>query len=242
MIFFNNLNKYKKDIAHGIMEIADGSANPFSDKDAAKNVINAVKKIGLKRNVGDLVFSQQIHSANMCFCQNGGIIKLRTDAMVTNKKSLVLVVKTADCLPILFYDPANKIAGAIHAGRAGLEKEIIRKTIRRAGVDAENLIVGIGPHIRKCCYYLRGNVLEKYKKSNKFKKYLDERDGKVYLDLTAVAIDQLISSGVKMENIEDKNICTFCQGEGRFFSARRREKEAISKRQHKCFGSFISIL
>ena len=240
MIFFNNLNQYKNEIIHGVMEISDGSANPFSNQKAVENVLKSLKKLGFNFKPNNLVFADQIHSANSCFCQEGGIIKLKTDALISNRKKIVLVIKTADCLPILFYDYKNKIISAVHAGRKGLEKGIIGKTIRKSGVEPKNLIIGIGPHIKKCCYYLRGGAVKKYQSD---KKYTIRKNGKIYLDLTKMAVDQLTGIGVKKENIEDSGICTFCQGKGRFFSARRREIEKNkTKEKHACFGSFIALI
>lgn len=122
------------------------------------------------------------------------------------------------------------------------QKILLKKTIKLARVNPTHLIVGIGPHIRKCCYFLRGESLGKYTK-RKWRAYTEERGGKVYFDLTKIAINQLVDSGVKMENIEDSKICTFCQGRGRFYSARRKEIEGSkSKERFPCFGSFIGLI
>lgn len=245
MIFFRNLKQHKN-IAHGVLERKDGSVNSFSNIKSEENVLRAVRDLGCGQvTVEDLIFAGQVHGDNIHYCPPdiGGYIKLNADGLASAAFGQILVIKTADCLPILIYDPEKNQVAAIHAGRMGLIKGVIQKAIAVLNPNSESLIVGIGPHIKKCCYFLRKKD-EEYVKNPKWQKYTEERDGKYYFDLTRIAFDQLQDLGVKGENIEDMGICTFCEAE-RFFSARKRDAEpnyyARENENFPCFGSFIGL-
>jgi len=242
MIFFENLKK-QKNLIHGVLERKDGSVNPFSNPKSEENILKVLKKLGFKNcQVDNLIFAEQVHGTNVYFCPSdiGGYIKLQTDGLISQTPGQILVIKTADCLPLLIYDPLKKKVGAIHAGRKGLMKGIIEEAIKTFG-SSSSLVVGIGPHIRKCCYSL--SERNKVYFQVPWKKYLQKRNNQFYFDLTQIAKDKLLKIGVKKENIEDSGICTFCQGK-RFFSARKKAEKPNSPAQDKfpCFGSFIGLL
>ena len=246
MIFFKNFQKYKN-IIHGVLEKKDGSVNPFSNPKTEENILNALKKIGFKNySAEDLIFADQVHSSRVYFCPSGvgGYIKLQTDGLITKARNKILIIKSADCVPILVYNPKQKKVGAIHAGRKGIVKGIIEAALEFFGSDVSSLVVGIGPHIRRCCYYLRKES-RKLAQNNEFKAYIQKRNRRFYFDLTKIVIDKFLKAGVKRENIEDCGICTFCQWK-RFYSARKREErpEIYPKKDGSfpCFGSFIGLL
>lgn len=198
MLFFKNLQQYKN-VIHGVLERKDGSVNPLSNPKTEENVLKALKEVGYEgAAVSNLVFAEQVHGTEVHFCgDTGGYIKLNADGLITEIPGQILVVKTADCVPILIYDPVQNRVAAVHAGRKGLLKGIIKNALTVLESRGKDLIIGLGPHIRKCCYYF---------------------------DLTQVVFDQLAMAGVKKENIEDCGVCTFCSAND-FFSARKKESQ-----------------
>lgn len=238
MLFFRIFSK-EKDIIHGILEKKDGPVNLFSRPTGIENVLKMVKKLGWKNITQEnLVFAQQVHGNKFFVCPSrplGGYIKLGVDALISQNKNQILVIRTADCLPILIFDRKEKKVAILHAGREGLLKKIILKTIKGLRSQPENLLVGIGPHIRKCCYFLRKNKMDLLKRKD-LQKFIEKRGKKFYLDLTKMAIDQLLKAGVKKENIEDLKICTFCQGKNFFSFRKTKKKEKLLE-----FGSFIGL-
>lgn len=226
MIFFKNLKK--EGIFHGILERKEAKIRSLSDYFSILKFCLFLKKQFKKDiKVEDLVFAQQIHKNKVYFLkekERGGIIKLGVDGILTREKGKILVLRTADCLPILLYSKKEKLIGAIHAGKKGLFLGILEKAFKFLPKDST--IVGIGPHIRVCCYSQK-NVKKGYEK------FYQKRKGKIYLDLTKLAIEKMITLGIKKENIEDLGICTFCQND-RFFSYRKGERYR--------FLSFIGIL
>ncbi len=88
------------------------------------------------------------------------------DGVITRTPGLLLVVKTADCLPLLIVDPKQRAIGAIHAGWRGTVKRIAEKGVgemrRQFGSEPADLLVAIGPGIRQCCYTVGEEVREQF--------------------------------------------------------------------------------
>lgn len=75
------------------------------------------------------------------------------DGLVTTLPGVGLVIRVADCLPVLFADPVARVVGAAHAGRAGLVAGVLPATVRRmADLGARGITAWIGPHVCGSCY------------------------------------------------------------------------------------------
>jgi len=102
-----------------------------------------------------LVRMEQEHTANLAIIEtNSQTLIANTDALITKQKNILLAIKTADCLPILFSHPSGVI-GVIHAGRAGTTQHITEQTLQvlKSKFDiVENLTVWFGPRICADCY------------------------------------------------------------------------------------------
>lgn len=247
MLFLKNLKK-QKGIIHGIMEIKDGSFNFFANPNSIDNLLMGLEKLKIKKSAEDIILADQVHGKNVHIVPSNlsGYIKLGVDGLVSKKPGQIIAVKTADCLPVLIFNPKREMVGAIHAGREGLRKGILQETIAKMG-DASSLIIGIGPHIKKCCYSFAlqdKRICKKNTRDPFWEDYIQEKDHTLYLDLTQVAVDQLEKLGVQQKNIEVLEFCTFCD-QKRFFSSRARKKEsAIYKKygRHPLMGSFIGLV
>jgi YfiH family protein len=84
------------------------------------------------------------------------------DALITNQPGVLLVVQTADCVPILFADTKNRAVAAIHSGWRGTLARIAVKTLGRMkmefGTEPEDVIAAVGPAIGRCCYEVGSDV------------------------------------------------------------------------------------
>lgn len=77
-----------------------------------------------------------------------------TDAIYTSLSNIALAVKFADCMPLVIYHP-KKVICVIHAGRAGTQKQIVKKTLLKLTSKLntkENYEIYIGAHICKKCH------------------------------------------------------------------------------------------
>jgi len=151
----------------------------------------------------------------------------RADALVTDLPGVVLTILTADCVPILLYDPVQRAIGAVHAGWRGTQQEIVRKTIERMGeqygTKPEDLITGIGPAIGGCCYEVGGEVAKHF--IDYPEAWTDKGEGKYLLDTKRINARQLIELGVPEAQIEISPYCTSCDVD-RFFSYRAEQGTA----------------
>jgi hypothetical protein len=136
----------------------------------------------------------------------------KADGIMTAIPDITLLMRFADCVPVMVADPVKKIVGIYHAGwqgtllKIGAEFISIMKTMFQS--KAENLIAGIGPSICSECYRV-GDELEK-KFSNAFGKegnrFLKGVNGSFYLDLWKA--NRLILEECGVKNIEVAGICT----------------------------------
>ncbi len=148
-----------------------------------------------------------------------------TDALITDCPGVMLAVQTADCIPVLCYDPIRQAVAAIHAGWKGTLGNIAAKTIaamtERFGTRPADVIAGIGVGAGVCCYEVGDEVVEKLIPlfSNYFDYIGKNNKGNNYLDLKGINRRLLIEAGVLPENISARPECSICENE-RFFSAR----------------------
>lgn len=149
-----------------------------------------------------MVKMHQVHGNNVVRVakkDDGKTIK-NCDAMITNENNIELCVRVADCLPIFVRDKKGRGIGLIHAGWRGLENKIISKTIKKMvsefSLEPSELDIGIGPHICKKHYEVKGAVSAKF-------------GGVKFLDLAQVAKEELISLGVKSKDITIDKTCTY---------------------------------
>ena len=247
MIKSKKLKKFKN-IKHGFFNSAGGISLGFykslncgiGSKDKKKNVINNLKivskKIGIKKN--KLILLSQIHS-NKIYCLNKTPKKkLVGDGVITSSKGLAIGILTADCAPILFYDPKKNIIGAVHAGWKGAYKKIGKKIVNyleKKGSKPNNICAVIGPCISQNNYEVKDDLKRKLLNQNiKNKKYFKKYKNIIFFNLKDYIFSQLKSAGIN--NIEIIKKDTF-NTKNKFFSARRSLKNKIDD-----YGRNISII
>ena len=145
------------------------------------------------------------------------------DALVTADDGVVLVVFSADCTPILLYDPVTGIVGAAHAGWRGTAADIAGKTVAAMaalGADPANIHAAIGPNIGQCCFETQSDVPEAMVKvlGGQAEEFIASRGRSYYVDLKGVNKALLERAGVR--HVEVSRLCTCCR-EDLFWSYRR---------------------
>lgn len=146
------------------------------------------------------------------------------DGFVTNIPGVTLVVKIADCLPILLEDADVGVIGAVHAGWRGSARSIVLRALDKMealGARRENIRAVIGPRIGPCCFEVKEDfVLEYLSLTGEFgRNFLYTRGDKIFCDLPSLNKELLITGGVRAEHIEDSGLCTCCDPKT-FFSHR----------------------
>ena len=181
-----------------------------------------------------LVFPSQTHSINVR--RVVGPLKpgelADTDALITDAPGLCISVMSADCVPVLLYDPLHRAAAAVHAGWRGTVGKIVARTVMAMkdafGSNPEDLIVGIGPSICADVYEVGEEVLTAVEDAFGDTEGLILRrtaEGKGYIDLWEANRRQLLAAGVLPTSIEIAGLCTYLHAD-QFFSARKSKNQA----------------
>jgi polyphenol oxidase len=151
-----------------------------------------------------------------------------TDALITNVPSIVLAIKTADCVPILLFDHVKKVIGAVHSGWKGTAQNIIGKTIEKMtsifDSQPSDIIAAIGPCIGQRNYEVGIDVVQKIESIMSVQKpvfyYKNHETRKAFIDLALTNSQLLKQAGVLENKIETSGFCSFTM-KNDFFSARR---------------------
>ena len=151
------------------------------------------------------------------------------DGYITGERGVVLGIKTADCVPILFEaekDGEIVAIGATHAGWRGTVAKIAPKCVRllceNYSVSPENIRVAIGPCIHKCCYEVGGDFVGEVSKAlggKTAEKFVTREGDRLVCDLVELNCYLLIDCGILKEHIDVIDECTCCNPE-KFFSHR----------------------
>lgn len=183
-----------------------------------KNDLHNPEGIGIKS--AEIITAEQLHGNKVVIIKNNKNKLIKgADGMIT-KESFTLGIRTADCLPIFFYDPGDNIIAAIHAGWKGLYKGIINNAItsmEKIGSKSRNIKAAVGPHIGACCYDVSRTRIDKFQN---YKSVSSQQ----FLDLGKIAREQMLLAGIRAENIDISAICTNC--DLRFWSFRRDRQKA----------------
>ena len=159
----------------------------------------------------------QVHSANVQVVNKPGSrnsVLVQGDAMISNTPGLLMLMRFADCVPILFFDPVKNAAGIAHAGWKGTVKEVVIAVVNELksqfGTNPADLLTGIGPSIGPDHYEIGDEVIEEVKRTfqNNWAKILIISPDSVKLDLWEANKISLRNAGVK--HIETAEICTAC--------------------------------
>ena len=108
------------------------------------------------------VFPIQTHTARVCTPDED---LNNCDALVTNQPNLWLGIRTADCLPLLLYDPTARVIGLAHCGWRGTAQGLPAATMARMielGANPANTIADIGPHICPKCFEVGPEVAAQF--------------------------------------------------------------------------------
>jgi len=215
----------------------------INSKDNKENIIQNINIVSKKLNCEKkpIIALNQNHGNKVICFNNQKDIKnnIIGDAIVTTLKNVAISVLTADCVPILFYNPKKKIIGCVHAGWKGALNGIIENTVDKfmeLNSNTRDLLAAIGPCISHRHYEVGHDFYKKFVDQNNNnqqffivlnnKKYLFNIRGYINAKLTRLGIN----------NIDHIEMDTFSNKEN-FFSYRRSKKNG-----DKDYGRCISVI
>lgn len=147
------------------------------------------------------------------------------DALISNAKNIIMGISTADCIPVIVYDPVHHAAAAIHAGWKGTRLMIVSKTLQEMqkvyGTNPSDCTAAIGPGISQDSFEVGQEVVDAFVEAGfEMADYVIMKK-KPHIDLKALNKYQLTSMGLKDNNIIVSDIDTFTDVD--YFSARREQ-------------------
>lgn len=226
----------------------------FSVEDAKENVLENFRRIGecFGKTPEDFVLSKQSHETKVLKVgtkdRGKGITKDRDyegiDALITDEKGIILSCFSADCVPILFYDPIHKAVGACHSGWRGTKGKILQNVVeemrKHFTSNPGEILIAIGPSICKEQYVVSEDLalsfLEDYPDLGEDTASPIQRisKDKFQLDLWDLNRRIALDCGIKEEHISISGYCTMENPE-LFFSHR------YSQGKRGLQGAFICL-
>ena len=154
-------------------------------------------KTVLKEIKSDINFAEmkQPHSSEVKIINNEGLYN--SDGIETNTQDLPLVVRVADCIPILM--KSKNLISAVHAGWRGMNNSIFEKSLKNH--DFKSLKISIGPHAKECCYEVKEDLKLLFPLST------IELNGRYYLNLRKRIEDFCIKENIELEIFQQCTIC-----------------------------------
>lgn len=189
-----------------------------------------------------LVSLYQVHSADVVTVEAPFPANERpkADAMVTRVPGIALGIATADCGPILFADPENRVIGAAHAGWKGALTGVIGTTVaamERLGAERSSIVAVLGPTISQVNYEVGPDFVARFTaEAPGMEGFLGpgQKPGHAQFDLPGFILARLNEAGIG--EAAALNRCTYAEPD-RFYSFRR-----TTHRSEPDYGRLISAI
>lgn len=162
-----------------------------------KNLKFVRKSIGAKK----LITLNQIHSAKCLVVNEKSESDQKADALVTQSNDIALGILTADCVPVLLFDPEKKIIGAAHTGWKGAKGGVIENTIEKMaslGSSCGDIVAAIGPCVHVDSYEVGEDFL-----SNFPAEYFTKIRDKNHFDIVKFCYDRLKENGISKISVDE---------------------------------------
>jgi polyphenol oxidase len=152
------------------------------------------------------------------------------DWIISNVPKLAIGILTADCVPLLLYDPTSHTVCTIHAGWRGATDGVICNALtaihEHFNIQLQNIQVYIGPHARTCCYQVDTPFYEVVMQKKWGTSAWYKKNDQLFFDLYACCTEQLYCAGITPAQITDHKICTVCTTN---YCSYRRDKEQAGR-------------
>jgi YfiH family protein len=231
MIIRSQLLSEFNTIVHGISTKLGGSHEPpfynnmslyIGDNRDTVRKNREIFYTALGVNERQVAYAGQIHSSNIAIVNEPGLYR-STDALITDRKNIFLVISVADCFPVILYDSRKNVVSNIHSGWRGTASKIVAKTIELMGKifnsDTGDINVFIGPGISGDFFVVDSEVAAKFNPEH----VSGLADGKYRVDLKAEIYEQALGMGIDIARIEVSGLCTYREKD--LLHSYRRDKE-----------------
>lgn len=218
---------------HGLLNKIGGSDYNFrtatQEVSIKKDVERFLKEAGMSQ-AKTVYTGTQIHGKHVAYAdgENGESFVIgrhfeKTDGLITNQPGVALLIKYADCTPVVLYDPVEKVQASVHSGwRSTVQKishEAIYQMVENFDCKKENILAYLGPSIDQENYEVGAEVYEAFRGESNRELYFKPHGEKYLLNMSEANYQLLLKAGLSPENIEVNSQSTYT--DERLHSARR---------------------
>jgi YfiH family protein len=162
------------------------------------NLARIFDTLGIRQD--RVVTAWQVHGSHAAVVgvNHHGTVLDSTDALLTQSQDTYLLMRFADCLPLLLYDPVKRAVGLVHCGWRGVVSGVVANAVQALqesfGSRSEDTLAALGPAIRPCCYEVGPEVTEQIRQvfRNGDELLLRQSDGRAHFDLPGAVRAQLL--------------------------------------------------
>lgn len=207
---------------HGLKNYIAGTDYNFRYQKAGRSVKEDVQKVLSKMTIHpkEIYTGQQVHSANIAYVngENGdafvfGKTFKETDGLIIDQPNVALLIKFADCTPVVLFDPVAQVLASVHSGWRGTTQRISLKAIDKMVNDfkckKENILVYLGPSIDIDHYEVGSEVYDAFETFENRDQFFRPIGKKYQLSMLDANLDILKGAGICSENIEMEKASTF---------------------------------
>ncbi|GAB4521453.1 MAG: peptidoglycan editing factor PgeF [Anaerolineales bacterium] len=182
----------------------------------------------------------QVHGREVICARSprNGADYAQADAILTDTPGLTLMMRFADCVPVMLYDPRQRVGGLVHAGWQGTVAGVVQAAVERMtavyGSRPADILAGIGPSIGPDHYQVGENVIERVRQTfgTQCDDVLQTVNGGTHFDLWQA--NRLLLEAVGVRHIEIAGLCTAC--DLTHWYSHRQERGLTGR-----FGAFLAV-
>lgn len=221
---------------HGLVTYIGGSDFNFRMATAADTFADDAKVLLKQADINPkaIYTGNQVHGGTVTYAdgENGEAFVIGqnigdADGLITDKEEVALLIKFADCTPIVFFDPVKKVQASVHSGWRSTAKKIshvaIQKMVGNFGSDILDIVAFVGPSIAQENYEVGPEVYEAFADQADRDIYFKPQNEKYLLDMALANHQLLLEAGLAPDNIEVSEKKTY--GNDALHSAREEGKD-----------------
>jgi len=178
----------------------------------------AVSEIARALGLDGMAYCKQVHGNTVLAVSEGGLAG-EADAMVTNRVSLGLLGRSADCPLLLLADPVSGAVGMAHASWRGTVSRIATRLLAAMAAHYRirplETIACICPSAGPCCYEVGPDVVQAARAGmgNDVDRFFPSDGGKTCFDMWSANAHQLVRAGLSARNVYVAGVCTICNND-----------------------------
>lgn len=208
--------KFHKKLLLAYTEKEDGNIDTrFGNKSQVNKTRRAIFK-SLKLNPYAFIEAQQIHSDRILALNDENTKMWRgqnvtgVDGFITDQTDIALILRVADCVPVVMYDPKNHAQGIFHAGWRGTMNHIhvkgLEMMVNHYDTNPKKVLTWLGPSAHGCCFVSKEKPKQLTDKS--WNPYIKKRKNAYKIDLIGYISDTLKKAGALKKNVTVAPECT----------------------------------